>query len=274
MGGLFIVSGILAYLFMIALFAQLYEKLNFKNNVNAGFYPNQLKELSIIIPAYNEEKRIATTISEVVAAAKNILDNFEIIVVDDGSKDKTYAEIQKVIVGIEDRVHIIRHEVNQGVGAAFHYGLKLAKFPQLCLVPGDNAFNIEGIKTLFSQCGTVPLVISYRQNMEARAPLRHLLSRIATFFLRMITGFKIRDAHSLYLFPVAVTRSLAIKANGYGYHIETLSRLLKMQKQFKEVPVILNPKPDASSGVMKPKTIFILGITLSKLLGLRLIGRL
>jgi dolichol-phosphate mannosyltransferase len=237
-------------------------------------YPLAQKELSIVIPAYNEEKRIAITIGEVIEVAKTILDDFEIIIIDDGSRDKTYLEIQKAVQGIKSHARIIRHDINQGVGSAFHMGLKLAKFPQLCLVPGDNAFNIESIKTLFSQCGILPLVISYRQNMEARTPLRFALSRIATFFLCMITGVRVKDAHSLYLFPVGMTRDLAIKAKGYGYHIEILSRLLNRQKKFVEVPVILNPKPDASSGVMKPKTLLILGLTLSKLFGLRLLGKL
>ena len=235
-------------------------------------YPLQQKNLSIIIPAFNEENRIALTIKEVYEAACHSLDNFEIIVIDDGSSDATFLQAKSAIIGFESVAQIVRHKINCGVGAAFQFGLENARFPQLCLIPGDNAFHVSGIKLLFSKCGTSPLIISYRQNMEARTALRHFLSRMATFALRMMTGFKIKDAHSLYLFPVAETRLLNVKTSGYGYHIEILSRLLSRLKIFEEVPVTLNPKPDASSGVMKFKTLILLGATISKLFGLRLIG--
>lgn len=245
-----------------------------KKTFNCIHYPAVSKKLSIVIPAFNEEKQIQSTMQEVYNVAQKTLDEFEIIVVDDGSTDATYSVAMTAASNIGTEIIVISQKINQGVGAAFHLGLDKAKFPQLCLIPGDNAYSVTGIELLFSQCGSAPLVISYRQNMEARTPLRYLLSRIATFSLRLITGLKIRDAHSLYLFPVEETRRLGVKSAGYGYHIEVLSRLLSKLQSFSEVPVVLNPKPDASSGVMKPKTLLILGATICKLVGLRILGRL
>lgn len=232
------------------------------------------KKLSIVIPAFNEEQKIALTIQEVYEAAQKVLDEFEIIVVDDGSSDATYRNAVGAAIHCGSEIQIIKQDFNKGVGAAFFIGLAQAKFYQLCLIPGDNAFNKAGIEALFLQCGTVPLVITYRQNMASRTRLRRLLSQLATLSLHIITGYKICDAHSLYLFPVEETRGLDIKSAGYGYHIEILSRLLKRVQDFSEIPVTLNAKVDESSGVMKPKTLFILGAIIIKLLGLRLLRRL
>ena len=275
LGGAYVIGGILIYLISVIIMQKIIQyRRSTQKIIEKSHYPSEEKKLSIIIPAYNEELRIATTMQQVYNAAQKVLDDFEILVINDGSTDKTHGSAVAVAEKLGKKVSIISQQINQGVGAAFHLGLGKAQFQQLCLIPGDNAYHATGIEALFSACGTAPLVISYRQNMEARTPLRHLLSRIATLSLRLITGMKIRDAHSLYLFPVAATRELGVKAAGYGYHIEILSRLLTRFKSVKEIPVTLNPKPDASSGVMKPKTLFILGATISRLLGKRIVGSL
>jgi hypothetical protein len=96
---------------------------------------------------------------------------------------------------------------------------------------------------------------------------------LATLLLKLISGRAIRDAHSLFVYPVAVVRTMVF-STGYGYHMETLARLLLTVERFEELSVELNPKPDASSGVMKIRTLVILGATVLRLFHLRLTGRL
>lgn len=273
--GVFVSISILLYLLLYIVLRMVIERS--KNAKHVGLisnYPLMKKELSIIIPAYNEENKIAQTIQEVFETAKKVLEDFEIFVINDGSADATYNIAYATANELGAKIKIINREKNAGVGAAFQFGLEHAKFPQLTLIPGDNAFCKSGIETLFRQCGLFPLVISYRKNMTERTPLRHFLSKLATFFLQLISGKKIQDAHSLYLFPVEATKQLNIQASGYGYHIEILSRLLTRIRLFNEVPVLLNPKPDASSGVMTVKTLLILGFTIAKLFVFKLIKKL
>ena len=236
--------------------------------------PRGQTALTIIIPAFNEETHIALTMSEAYDAAVKFLDQFEMIVIDDGSTDKTFSVASALAEQQGQKVKVVRQEHNQGVGAAFRLGLGLAKYPWLTLIPGDNAFQQSGLEALFASVGSAELIITYRENMEERTPLRHVLSRIATNLVRLVSREQIRDAHSMYVFPVALTRSLNQSTAGYGYHLETLCRLLRRVDVFIEVPVTLNPKPDASSGVMKPKTLVILGATIAKLFLYRIIGKL
>ncbi len=274
-GGMLVASAIFLYLILIGVLNYIFAlSKKQKSQINGLEYPLKSKNLSIVIPAYNEEKNIALTLQGVLEAALKTLDDFEIIVVNDGSHDATYSIALEEATRLDSRIKIISHEINKGVGQAFQSGLAQAKFPQLCLVPGDNAFNKTGIELIFSQSGAAPLVISYRHNMNVRTPLRYFLSRVLTYFLTIITGLKIQDAHSLFLFPVAETMSLGVETAGNGYHMEILSRLLMRVKYFMEVPVALNPKPDASSGVMKTKNLLIFATNMGKLLGLRLLGRL
>jgi glycosyltransferase involved in cell wall biosynthesis len=205
--------------------------------------------LTVIVPAWNEERRLTTTVEEVVRAAACRLTRFEVIIVNDGSIDGT-AAVADALAARYSSVSVVHHATNRGVGAAFHTGLALARYPHLTLVPGDNAFHISGLEAVFALVGTVEMVVTYRANPRARTPLRRVLSRCCTLAMRMVSGVSIRDAHSLYVFPVAQARQ--VRPNrGYGYHIETLSTLLRGGVPFVEVPVALNPRPDRSSKVMR-----------------------
>jgi glycosyltransferase involved in cell wall biosynthesis len=218
--------------------------------------------LTVLVPAWNEERRLATTVASVVAAARRHLSDFEVIVIDDGSTDRTGA-VARSLAARFPCVTVVRHSTNLGVGAAFHTGLTLARFPQLTLVPGDNAFHESGLDAVFALVGKVDMVVTYRANPRARTPMRRLLSVCCTQAMRIVTGKPIRDAHSLYVFPVAEARQVA-RNTGYGYHIETLSTLLRGGVPFVEVPVQLNPRPDSSSKVMRLGVLARLIATMSR----------
>jgi glycosyltransferase involved in cell wall biosynthesis len=205
--------------------------------------------LTVIVPAWNEERRLATTVREVIAAARRNLSAYEIIIVNDGSTDRT-AVVAESLAARYVGIRVIHHAANRGVGAAYYTGLSLARHPYLTLVPGDNAFHVSGLDAVFALVGSVDMVVSYRANPRARTPLRRLLSRCCTLGMRLVTGRPIKDAHSLFVFPVVEARQVR-RNNGYGYHIETLSTLLRGGLLYVEVPVRLNPRPDSSSKVMR-----------------------
>lgn len=221
------------------------------------------KQLTVIIPAFNEEDKLPITLREAFRAALGTLDEFEILLINDGSRDRT-GEVADRLARTYPHVHAYHQPTNLGVGAAYRKGLDLASYPYLTLIPGDNAFHHSGVRAVFEQVGQADLVISYRQNPRARTPLRRLLSRFATMALRLLTGCSVRDAHSMYVWPVEIARQIPVNA-GYGYHIETLSTLLQSGLSFIEVPVLLNPKPDFSSGVMRPKVLASMVLTMARL---------
>jgi dolichyl-phosphate beta-glucosyltransferase len=218
--------------------------------------------LTVVVPAWNEERRLTATVEEVVAAARRRLRAFEVIIVNDGSTDGT-AAVAAALAKRYAGVSVVHHSTNLGVGAAYYTGLTLARYPYLTLVPGDNAFHASGLDTLFALVGRVEMVVTYRANPRARTPLRRLLSRCCTLGMRLVTGKPIRDAHSLYVFPVAQARQVR-RNSGYGYHIETLSTLLRGGIPYAEVPVRLNPRPDSSSKVMRLRVLARLIATMGR----------
>jgi glycosyltransferase involved in cell wall biosynthesis len=221
------------------------------------------RQLTVIVPAFNEAAHIRQTLIVVTEAAKRLLDDYEIIVVDDGSTDGT-GDIAEQFARQHPKVRVKRQTVNRGVGAAYFYGLSEARFPFLSLVPGDNVFTAAAVENVFAAVGSAPLVISYRNNMAVRRPLRRVLSILCTLLMRVITGQSVRDAHSMYVFPVDMARMI-VPQPGYGYHIESLGRLLCLVSHYVQVPSPLNPRPDANSGVMRIGVVWLLGTTMLRL---------
>ena len=232
--------------------------------------PTSKRNLTIVVAAFNEEAYIEATLAAVSEVAINVLDAYEIIVVDDGSSDNTGA-IAERFAAAHPNTRVKHQQVNQGVGAAYLLGLTEARFPYLTLVPGDNVFSRTAVENVFAAVGRAPLVVSYRDNMEVRTRVRHALSIICTTSMRLICGRSIRDAHSMYVFPVDVARTIPVQP-GYGYHIESLGRLLYLVPNFLEVPAPINPRPDANSGVMRISVLWLLGITMLRLAGWRIMA--
>jgi hypothetical protein len=227
------------------------------------------RKLTIVVPAFNEERHIAETLRVVSRSAARHLTDYEIIAVDDGSRDST-GSIMDAAAKDNARIRAVHQPTNRGVGAAYLKGLDLARFDSITVVPGDNAFAEVTLDNVFQAVGTAPLIVSYRVNMDVRTPLRRTLSLICTALMRLITGHSVRDAHSMFVFPVALARTLAIQP-GYGYHIESLGRLLVLCPKHIEVPAILNQQPDLNSGVMRPRVVFLLGTTMLRLIGWRIL---
>lgn len=122
--------------------------------------------LSVIIPAYNEEKGI----SKVLADLKTILDNthlkYEIIAVDDGSSDKTAEIVQKY-----DFVHLVQHPINRGYGASLKTGIKAAKGDWILITDADGTYPNEFIPKLLEYSDKYDMVVGSRTGGDVHVPL-------------------------------------------------------------------------------------------------------
>lgn len=222
------------------------------------------RSLTIIVPAYNEAERIASVVKMLAGLGQQELDSFEIIVVNDGSRDGT-GPIADELAAQHPEVRVIHQPRNAGVGAAYTAALHAARMPMITLVPGDDAFAEAGIRDLFRTVGAADMIITYRANPSARSPVRRVLSVICNRLLRLATHSPLRDGHSMYVWPTAWAREISTPPD-YRYHLVSLTTLFQRAQTYCEIPVLLNPKPDESSGVMRFSVIWGLGTTMLGLL--------
>lgn len=185
--------------------------------------------LSVIIPAYNEEKAIGPTIRSIQKELSKIDKNNEIIVVDDGSTDNTAKIARKI-----KKIKVISHESNRGYGSAIKTGLRNCSGKYVLIIDADQTYPPEEIHKLIPYIDSYDMVVGARTEDSAatpiiRRPAKFILSKLANF----LTNTKIPDLnsglrifrkdlamkfYSLYPngFSFTITITLASLVNGYS----------------------------------------------------------
>lgn len=223
------------------------------------------KTLTIIVPALNEEAKIADTVNAILPLAQQLLDDFEIFLVNDGSTDATGSIMEQFKVR-DPRISVIHHANRCGLGFTTKEILKLANFGSLVLIPGDDAYRHDGIAKMFKAVSAAEIVICYRDNQSNRSVTRSFQSHTLCFVLNWLFGFGLFDYHGMPVYPVKWMRRITVDADGYGFQICALISLLQLGLTHVQVPVSLNAEMQGSSRAMRLSTYFELGKSIISLL--------
>jgi dolichol-phosphate mannosyltransferase len=212
--------------------------------------------ITILISALNEEDLVELTVTEILPVAREALNKFEIILINDGSKDNT-GMIMDQLASQYSEIQVVHHTKPGGLGNAFKVGLALSKFDYLVLLTADREITMYGFKRLISAIGESDLIIGFRDNqMQARMFFRLIISYI--FRLTMVTLFKydIKDYHGVPIYPVKIARELSTISNGFSFQVEVLVKLLRRDVSYIEVPFSINKEKDGHSQVIRFKTFY------------------
>lgn len=222
-----------------------------------------MKELSIIVPVYNEEK----TVSRVIETLKSALSDMDvqIIVVDDGSTDRTW----EVLKRYEDEVILLRHERNMGKGSAVRRALKYAEGEYTIIQDADLEYNPEEIKTLFRYAKENSLEAVYGSRfLEGKVKgnlMFYLGNRFLTFMTNLLFRGSITDMETCYkLVKTSILKELSLKSERFEIEPEITAKLLKRGVDIKELPISYSPrslkekKIKVKDGFIALKTLFSL----------------
>lgn len=155
--------------------------------------PFKLTEsLSIVIPAYNEEGNIARVVKETLRDAKKICDNFEIIVVNDGSSDKTGAVID-TLDKTYPQVRALHHPKNKGLALAWRTGVGAAKKDIILYIEGDGQQPFRDQLDLLKKIKNYDLVLGTRSYRFDYTPFRKSLSYGYLFLIWLLFGLRYED---------------------------------------------------------------------------------
>ncbi|MCX7928186.1 MAG: glycosyltransferase family 2 protein [Patescibacteria group bacterium] len=152
-----------------------------------------IDEISVFFPAYNEEGNIKETVLKAVKVLNDIASKWEILIINDGSKDKTLA-IAKKLASDDKRVKVINHSKNRGYGAALKSGFYNAKYSWIAFTDADGQFDFSEIdKFIATQKKTnADLVIGYYRKRQVPF-YRKVNSFLWETMVYLLFGLKVRD---------------------------------------------------------------------------------
>jgi len=125
----------------------------------------KIKSLSVFFPAYNEEGNIKNTVIKSKAVLLKYVENWEIIIVNDGSTDNT-KKISEELSSEDKRIRVINHEVNRGYGASLKSGFYNAKYPWIIFTDSDGQFDIRELGTFLKEIENYDFVIGFRKKRQ------------------------------------------------------------------------------------------------------------
>jgi glycosyltransferase involved in cell wall biosynthesis len=196
--------------------------------------------LSIVLPAYNVETSLEKVLRNWAAYVDTLGREYEILVVDDGSTDRT-RESAGTLVAQYPRFRLMRHPAPQGVGAALRTGLGAAQFPLLVCGPCSTAYHPADLGRLLELIDKVDLVSGYRVGQSRRE--RSLWKAYARRgWLRFLFGLRLKDVDCPFkLFRRSIFARIPIQSDGPFVHAEILATANFLGCLMTEVPVRYEP---------------------------------
>lgn len=190
----------------------------------------------VVVPAYNEAKRIAATIGELLAIYPNV------IVVNDGSQDATAAEARRIA---GNRAHVLSHAINCGQGAALQTGIEyaiLCNAKYIVTFDGDGQHSVEDIARLLIPLrqGVADVVLGSRflGQTHDMPRSRWLLLKLAVLFTRWFSWVKVTDTHNgLRAFTCEAAKTIHISLYRMAHATEIIDQIRANHLRFCEVPV-------------------------------------
>ena len=222
--------------------------------------------LSVIIPCFNEEKLVKKSFLEIEKALKlSKISKYEIIFIDDGSKDKSYLIIKKLSKKNKN-IKIIKNMKNYGIGYNFFKGVKISKGKYLIQIPADNSHPSKEISKILKLINKkYDLVTTYYSNNAERSTFRNIFTLVYTPFLNLIYGTNFPYFNGLTLYKTKDLKKIKFNNSSFSYQIEIFVYLFHRHKlKIKVIPTILKDRKKGSKA-FKIKNSFLVIVSIFRI---------
>ncbi len=192
--------------------------------------------LSVFFPCYNEEANVARTTEAALKACRRLADDFEVIIVNDGSKDRT-GEIADRLAAEHQEVRAVHNHPNLGYGGALQRGYREAAKEWVFYTDGDGQFDFEEIDRILPLLGEYDAVSAYRLNRQDPL-IRRLNAWCWTVLVNLVFGTRIRDIDCAFkIFPRRLFDEIQMKSMGALIDGEVLARATRLGYRIGQVGV-------------------------------------
>ena len=196
----------------------------------------RLPSISVFFPAYNEERNVAAMVDRFRAVLPRIADAYEIIVVNDGSADRTGA-VADELAAADQHVRVVHHPTNRGYGGALKSGFAASRHEYVFFTDGDGQFDVAEIDRLLPFVPEYDVVVGYRLE-RAEGGVRQLNATLWNALVRRSFGIPVRDVDCAFkLFKRRVFDVVRPQAEGAMISTEILARAIRAGFRMTEVGV-------------------------------------
>lgn len=224
------------------------------------------KNITLVIPAFNEEKNIENVIKKIIQIVPKYCKDYEVLIVNDGSEDNT-GKIADKITKKEKHVRVLHNQANKGLGYSFLRGVKDARFESVMLHFGDDDCPPASLISILSNQGKADIIIPYYTNFHLTKPwFRHILSISYTHLVNYITGYKVRYYNGMTLHNTQAINEMPSMTDGLGSQSEMIIYELQKGLSYVEIPVMNQERKEGVSSALRLKSVINVLIWLTKLI--------
>lgn len=220
--------------------------------------PARVPRLSYFFPAHDEEANLAGLVEEALAVLPTLAETFEIIAVDDGSRDRTGAIADELTAAHPGVVRAVHHAVNLGYGAALRSGFGAARYDLVAFTDGDRQFRVEDLGALLARMAQpdAPDVVAGFRIRRADPLIRTLYARAYRLANRIFFGLRVTDVDcACKVFRRGSLEGLRVESGGAFFSAELLIKLRFAGRRVVEVGVPHYPRTAGSATGAKPQVI-------------------
>lgn len=227
--------------------------------------PDAPLSLSIFFPCHNEEANVERTTRDAVAAASALTSDYEVIIVNDGSRDRT-GEIADRLARELPSVRVVHHAVNRGYGGALQSGYRAATKQWVFYTDGDGQFDVKELAGLLPLLKDHDAVSAYRAE-RAEGLMRRFNAAGWTALVNLVFGMRLRDIDCAFkVFPRALFDHISMRSTGALIDAEVLAKATNLGLRIAQAPVSHRPR---TAGVQSGASVRVIVRAFAELFRLR-----
>lgn len=196
--------------------------------------------LTIVIPVYNEAGNLESIVRYALAEVEKFIDEFEILIVNDGSHDGT-GLLADNLAAQDPRVRVFHHPFNVGYGGAQKSGFHNATKKWVVVVPADHQFDMRDLAKFLAMRDSADIIGSYRLDRKDTFA-RRFISGLYNWYLQVFHHVGLRDLNWVKMFRRSILDDIEIENRGFGVDAEIVIKAAANNRSIVEVPVPHYPR--------------------------------
>lgn len=210
--------------------------------------------LTLVMPALNEEANVRSALTRCLAAFDRLGVAGEVVVVNDGSTDRTPALVEE-LARSDPRVRMVSHPAPQGIGASFRDGVRAARGEAVAMMPGDDENDPAETIRYLPLLEHVDLVVPFVFNKEVRGGKRNLYSALYLALVNLAFGTRFNYTNGTVIYRRCVLQDAPNRSDGFFFQTENVVRAARRGYLFAEVPYRLDVRRGGGSKAVSWKSL-------------------